>query len=81
MAKSLPVAFGVTSGVKGRAKTPIYFTTEISEDGIVTVHETEFRSWNAATIASKALASKIDAEYWIADQVKAFQKRLVRESE
>ncbi len=78
--KAMPIAFGVTSAFKGRAKTPVYFVTEISEAGIVTILDTnEFRSWQEVTVAAKKKAiDSDDAIYMIADQIKAFQKRLQR---
>ena len=78
--ESLPIAFGVTSGFKGRARTPVYFVTEISEEGVVITLSNEFPSWQAATAAAKEKAfNSDDAIYMIADQIKAFQKRLIRE--
>ena len=80
------IAFGVAQGTKGRARTPVYFATQVFEDGTVVQLETEYPSWQAATAGAKDLAAKETERtgehvgYMIADQIKAFQKRLQREA-
>ena len=83
--KNQPVAYGVTSAVAGRTRQPVYLTTTIDADGTVTANESPlYNSWQDATKAAKAMAAKagvVDGEmchYWIADQVKAFQKRIAK---
>ena len=77
----VPVAFGVTSSVAGRARTPSYHVTAIHEDGTVEILQGTYKSWQSATEAAKNLVTKTggDTQYWIADQTKAFQKRLAKE--
>ena len=78
-----PVAYGVTQMVSGRTRQPVYLITSIAEDGTVTtLTDTTYKSWQEVTIAAKKKAIEspmVDGEpvhYWIADQIKAFQKRI-----
>jgi len=61
----------------------VYLVTSIAEDGSITpITSPTYNSWQEVAAAAKAMAreeSKAQGEpveYWIADQVKAFQKRL-----
>jgi len=78
-----PVAFGVTSAEMGRTRKPVYLVTAIEEDGTIrTITSPVYASWQEVAQAAKTLAAQESkrqgelVEYWIADQVKAFQKRL-----
>ena len=74
------VGRGVTSREVGPLLQPVYFTTRIMSDGTVQVDNKPYVSWNAATVASKDACKGTTAVYMIADQIKAFQKRLARAS-
>lgn len=74
------VAYGVTQSFVGKARQPRYHTIAIREDGSIFVMHETYVSWQDATKAAKALVAKDSGTlYWIADQYKAFQRRVARE--
>jgi len=76
------VAMGVAQTTTGALMQPRYHTSEILADGTIRVNEKEsFPSWQAATAESKSRADKASVPYLIADQVKAFQRRLAKSAE
>jgi len=72
------VGRGVTQTTKGALLQPIYHTTTIFSDGTVKTDQGDHISWNSATLAAREAVKGTNQVYMIADQVKAFQKRLAR---
>ena len=70
------VAYGVTVTEDARRFTPTYHVTGITDDGVIVILPGNHKSWNDATAASKAMAADAGAPYWIADNVKAFQRKV-----
>ena len=74
------IAYGVTVEYSGKAKVPSYFVTAIKEDGSIEIlKDLSGKSWQEVTAKSKERANDNAVPYWIADQTKAFQKRLVKD--
>jgi hypothetical protein len=73
------VGRGVAQTVRGALLQPVYHTSTVFADGTVEVAENvAYKSWQDATAAARGMVEGTDAVYMIADQVKAFQKRLAK---
>ena len=73
------VAYGVTSQTNAKKTETKYFVTTIDDEGKqITLLDQPFKSWQDATKDAKEKAEKDSVPYWIADQTKAFQKRIAK---